>query len=118
MPPFTTPTALPTKWIGTDRQALGEIDLVEVGVQRAPRDRMHLHLAHQDHPLVQLGVAAGVHQADQVRAFEVRDLLSNSCGRHGDRRRRPLRTVEDAGHAPRGPQAADGTLALSRVARW
>src|SRR5262249_24495428 len=78
-----------------DGETFGQVDLDEVGVEDGAADRMPLHLAQQDHLVVQVAVAGG-EEPDQVRALEVRQLVLEFLGADADRDGVALRAVEDA----------------------
>jgi hypothetical protein len=93
-------------------EPLRQIDLEEVGVDDGVRDRVALQIAHEDHALVEVAVGgpALAHEADQMRAFEVREAALDLIARANDRRRLTVRTVEDRRNLARGTQAAHRPL--------
>jgi len=80
-------------------------------------DRVALHLAEEDGLVVQLGVLpAVVHQTDEVRPLEVRELLRELVRRDADRDRGTSGPVEDRRDRPGAAQLPRGPLPVARAA--
>jgi len=94
------------------RQALGQVDLVEVGVQHLAADGVALHLAQQDHLVVQLSIRpTTMDEPDQVGTFQVLQLFVELLRLHPDRDRRAFGAVEHGGDHTGAAEFAGRALA-------